>query len=75
MDDDGVDLVECELTNGVAWAIDATNPAGDAVHYRDGTDENACYCDGRVMARAPVIDGTTSCTPNAQSCTKWIRRL
>ena len=27
VDDDGDGFVECELTNGVAWAIDATNPA------------------------------------------------
>ena len=70
VDDDGDGFVECELTNGVAWAIDATNPAGDAVHYRDGTDENA-YCDGPCdgTSTCTYVDGTTSCTPNAQSCT------
>ena len=65
MDDDG--FVECELTAGVAWVVDATNPLGDGAFYGD---DFGCRCDGPCDdANSICMDyAGSSCNPVTSTC-------
>ena len=65
-DIDGDGFVECNLTNGVPWAVATTDPT-TTLHY---IDANNCACDGECddASSTCLSPSGAGCVPDVASC-------